>query len=451
MLKIHKKQLPPSIRIQHYLRCMLLRETAVQPFRQQNKQKGTFVKIVLLTLSLVGFASGLDVAAQDVATKPTTTGSFEGRWETTFGNMQLKLNGKFLEGKYPGGDLRGAVTDNTFAFFYKDQSENGQAKFELSPDGKRFTGRYKPSGANQWAKWNGTRAKPRGFQGLWDTSYGKLRLNVVGSEVTGAYNFQGTEATVAGQIKNGRLVFRYTEPDVQGSAWFEVSPDDETVSGKYRPDGGKEWLPWEGERADGELGEKWLVILEANWEGSLEEKQYAFADMLRQYFTMSVAQHVNVRTRSFHDSADLKRFCREVKYLPGPVVLLLSTHGTKDGLTVFNETITPEKLTEGLSHTSNLELIHLSGCSMMAGDFPKKVQSLMGTSACPVSGYKTDVAWDASAIADFTFLSMLLIHQLEPARAVEQAIRLSPYLGDKRVPRAIYRPLGLSIQKAAEQ
>ena len=68
-----------------------------------------------------------------------------------------------------------------------------------------------------------------------------------------------------------------------------------------------------------------------------------------------------------------------------------------------------------------------------------------------MSGYKTDVAWDASAIADFTFLSMLLIHQLEPARAVEQAIRLSPYLGDKRVPRAIYRPLGLSIQKAAEQ
>ena len=421
-------------------------ETSIDGYHSFTMKTRLFALSFLCLLWIVRCPAQDAASAQQVIS--TVDATFEGRWETTYGEMQLQLSGKYMEGNYPGGELRGAVTDNTFAFYYKDESENGQAKFELSPDGNRFTGRYKASGSKEWQKWDGTRAKPRGFHGLWNTSYGKLRLNVSGTEVTGAYNYQGTEATVDGQIKEGRLVIRYHEPDVQGSAWFELSSDDETISGKFRADGQKQWQPWEGERAAAAMGEKWLVILEANWEGSLEEKQYAFADMLKQYFTMSVARHVKVRTRSFHDSADLKRFCRDIKYLPGPVVLLLSTHGTKDGLTVFNETITPEQLTEGLANTSNLELIHLSGCSMMAGDFPEKVQQLMSTSACPVSGYKTDVAWDASAIADFTYLSMLLIHRMEPAKAVDQAIKLSPYIGEKRIPRSVYRPLGLSIRPA---
>ena len=402
------------------------------------------------------FLSVSECLAQDaptavpVANQPPTAvkavASFEGRWQTTFGEMKLERAGKFIVGEYPGGKLKGTVTENRLSFRYKD-SEHGLAKFELSADGSRFTGKYLASGTPQWAKWDGTRAKPRGFQGLWNTSFGKLRLAVSGNDVTGAYNFEGAEATIDGEIKGKRLVFRYREPTVEGSAWFEISADDETITGQYRPDGAKEWRPWEGERVTAPLGEKWLVILEANWEGSLDEPQYAFADMLKQYFTMSIARHVNVRTRTFHDATDLMRFCREVKYLPGPVVLLLSTHGTKDGLTVFNETITPSQLVQGLSRTDNLELIHLSGCSMMAGDFPDRVQKLMLDSACPVSGYKTNVAWDASALGDFTYLSMLLIHRMTPAKAVEQAIKLSPYLGEKRIEKTRYRPLGLSIKE----
>ena len=408
------------------------------------------MQIVWLCCCLSGaFAFAQDAATAPVVKEsaPSSQTSFEGRWITTFGELELKRSGKFFVGTYPGGTLKGAVFGNSLAFRYQDQAERGQAKFELSKDGSAFTGKYRPTGANDWRKWDGRRAQPRGFAGLWDTSYGKLRLTVSGKKVSGAYDFSGADATVEGEIQGNKLTFRYTEPETKGTAWFELDENDETFSGKYRADGDSVWQPWEGQRVAPVMGEKWLVILEANWEGSLGEKQYAFAEMLRQYFTMSIARHVKVRTRSFHDSADLKRFCREIKYLPGPVVLLLSTHGTKDGLTVFNETITPQKLADGLTGASNLDLIHLSGCSMMAGDFPKQVQKLMSPATrCPISGYKTNVAWDASALGDFTFLSMLLIHRMTPVDAVQHAIKLSPYLGDKTAQRMRYRPLGLSIQ-----
>lgn len=384
---------------------------------------------------------------QKDAAEEKSPASFIGRWITTFGEMRLTRSGKFVTGEYPGGTIKGAIFGNSFAFRYEDSAEKGQAKFELSADGASFVGRYLANGTNQWQKWDGRRALPKGYQGLWDTSFGMMRLTVKGNEVTGVYAFGGHESTIAGEIKNKRLVFRYNEPTLKGSAWFELSDDEESISGMYRPDGERDWLPWTGDREVAKIGEKWLVILEANWEQSLGEEQYAFAEMLERYFTMSIARHVNVRTRSFHDLADLKRFCSEVKYLPGPVVLLLSTHGTKNGLTVFDQTITADKLADSLRNTSNLELLHLSGCSMMSGSFPDEIQQRMPEGkAFPISGYKTNVAWDASALGDFTFLSMLLIHRMSPAAAVDQAIKLSPYLGDKRIPNTRFRPLGLSIK-----
>ena len=412
------------------------------------------MKPYVLPLSLLCLLSCWECVAQEAVQQVQqqkeitrkTIGTFEGRWDTTFGEMVLKLDGQKLTGTYSRGTIRGTVSGNSFSFYYNEKTENGSGQFELSNDGTRFTGRYKASNRPQSRKWSGTRAKRRGFQGLWNTSFGKMRLTVSGQQVTGAYNFQGTEAKIQGRVKGERLDFQYVEPDASGKAWFEISKDGESISGKYVEDGQSVESRWEGTRVEESTRQKWLVILEANWERSLEEKEYAFADMLKQYFTMSAARHVNVRKRSFHDSVDLKRFCRELKYLPGSVVLLLSTHGTKDGLTVFDETITPKQLADGLVQTNNLELIHLSGCSMMAGDFPDKVQSFMSDFACPISGYKTDVAWDGSAIADFTYLSMLLIHRMKPAKAVQQAIKLSPYLGDRPIESKVYQPLGLSIK-----
>ena len=82
----------------------------------------------------------------------------------------------------------------------------------------------------------------------------------------------------------------------------------------------------------------------------------------------------------------------------------------------------------------------------MSGGFPAEIHSLLEDQArFPISGYKTVVAWDTSALGDFTFLSMLLLRHLEPPEAVQQAILVAPFLGEERLPNAQFAPLGLSV------
>ena len=295
-----------------------------------------------------------------------------------------------------------------------------------------------------------------GFDGLWKTTFGPMRLTSQGDEVHGCYHYQGTTSSISGQIKNGRFIFRYVEPKdhgstLQGTGWFELTEDGSAIRGKWRADGGQSWDDWRGRRARPQPGQAWLVILEANWETVISEPEYAFGEMLTNYFNMATARHVEVRHRFFHDSTDLRRFCQEIQFLPGPVVLLISTHGTAQGITVNGETIGAETIADGLTSTQNLALLHLSGCAMMKGDFASKVQDALGDRATfPISGYQTNVAWDASAIGDFTFLSLMLIRSATAEQAARQAIAASPFLGTERISGTPFRPLGLTVLPAGK-
>ena len=288
------------------------------------------------------------------------------------------------------------------------------------------------------------------FTGLWETTYGPMRLRTRGEDIRGAYDYAGGIASIAGQLKDDRLIFRYKEKEAQGSGWFKLSDNGKAISGKWRPDGAQKWQDWQGTRSLPNPRRTWLVILEANWEQGLREPEYAFGDMLTSYFTMATARHVQVRHRFFHDAKDLRRFCDEIQFLPEPVVLLISTHGTKNGITVFGETIKADVLAESLVDANNLKLLHLSGCAMMSGSFANDVHEALGERArFPISGYKTNVAWDASAIGDFTFLSLALIRKMPPEKAARQAIAASPYLGTEKIPGATFKPLGLTVVEPA--
>jgi len=281
------------------------------------------------------------------------------------------------------------------------------------------------------------------YEGLWETSYGRMRLTQDGDAVRGQYSYSST-STIAGDIEGRRLTFKYSEGEVGGEGWYELAEDGESFSGRWRADGTEGWSRWRGTRVHPEKGIVWLVILEAHWETSLAEKEYAFGDMLRSYFTMESARHVRVRYRTFHDEKDLRRWSSEVRYLAEPVALLISSHGTPKGVQVGNEVIGAEALADCVRGCHNLEVLHLSGCSMMAGDIPATIQRLIGpTQALPITGYTTSVAWDASALADFVYLSMLLIHRMEPVRAVAQTHILAPFTGEDRIQGARYQALGL--------
>lgn len=286
------------------------------------------------------------------------------------------------------------------------------------------------------------------YSGLWETSYGRMRLTQERSTVNGNYSYT-SNSTISGKVKGNRLTFEYKEGETQGDGWYEIAEDGESFQGRWRVKGNKRWTPWKGKRVHPEKGIIWLVILEAHWESSLAEKEYAFGDMLRSYFSMSSARHVRVRHRTFHDESDLRRWSSEVRYLAEPVALLISSHGTKRGVAVANEVIGAEALADCVRGSDNLMVLHLSGCDMMAGDIPATIQKSIGPAQkLPISGYTTSVAWDASALADFVYLSMLLIHGMEPSKAVAQTHLLAPFTRENRLPGATYQALGLRVLDA---
>src|SRR5262245_40976314 len=86
------------------------------------------------------------------------------------------------------------------------------------------------------------------FAGEWQTSFGPMNLEQQGNRVHGAYYYVGHECTVDGKIEDGKLVFRYREPTVEGEGWFELAGRGKKFAGQFRPDGSPRWEEWQGER-----------------------------------------------------------------------------------------------------------------------------------------------------------------------------------------------------------
>ncbi|MEQ8762650.1 MAG: hypothetical protein RL885_01900 [Planctomycetota bacterium] len=402
--------------------------------------RSTWVAVCLLSLCPWTLAAG-------------DPGNFAGRWQTSLGPLELRQQGSEVSGDYRSGRLRarlhGSVSERRLEFRYVEGGRGGEGYFELSENGEKLTGGWRRSGRERWRPWSGDLETRREieppFAGVWKTTWGPLRLTALDGKLSGPYGSAGSR--LEGEMKDGRLVFEYTEPTTSGEGWFELAEDGRSFDGRWREKGTSRWRSWRGDRVASDPSRVWLVILEAHWEEGLTESEYDFGSMLRAYFTMSEARQVAVRQRFFHDLADFQRFCREAAYLTEPVVLLVSTHGTPEGISVGGETISPEEIADSVSDVPELLLLHLSGCDMMARAAPQKIHERLGDKATfPISGYKTTVAWDASALADFTFLSLLLIRGFHPSAAVEESIRLSPYLGDDVADGTVFQPLGLAIR-----
>lgn len=284
------------------------------------------------------------------------------------------------------------------------------------------------------------------WDGLWKTTYGRMRLVQSGADVRGSYELSAG-SKVEGTVEGDRFTFRYDEETAHGQGWFELAEDGRSFEGKWLEDGTERWRRWTGERIEPERNVRWLIVLEAHWEHGLAEREYAFGDMLRDYFTMSAARHVRVRHRFFHDAVDFQRFAQETRYLAEPVTLLVSTHGSRKGISVGGKTIAANEIADAVRGVPQLDLLHLSGCDMMAGDVPAEIHRRLGGEAhFPITGYRHTVAWDASAISDFVFLSLWLIRGLSIEEAVKQSHLVAPYTKDERVEGSAFAPMGLDLR-----
>lgn len=273
-----------------------------------------------------------------------------------------------------------------------------------------------------------------GFAGIWDTTFGRLRVFQSGTRAHGTYDASG-ESSLRGRARGDRLEFTYREPAARGEGQFALAPDGLSFSGRWRtlPDG--DWNEWAGRRLAAEPGVTWLVVLEAHWQRSLAEPEYAFGNMLREVFVRQPG--IRVRQRYFHDAASLEHWCREVQYLPEPSLVVIASHGTPRGVTVRGKVIDTARVLRALRPAERLSLLHFSSCLVgQDGD------GALGDHAFPVSGYVTRVDWGASVLLELTYLDLILARGHTPAEAAAQLPRLVPYCGDRAPRGSPYPPAG---------
>lgn len=354
---------------------------------------------------------------------------FSGDWFTTFGPMTVSQRQAKVQGVYQMNGqectLSGTITeDGMLRFRYQEPVIAGEGWFVLHRFGK-FSGRWRQDGTTQWLPWEGL----RGFEGIWQSSFGPMRIIHATERVHGFYDGLGS-SSIEGKAQGDRLVFRYREPRVEGDGWFELADKGMRFQGQWRPDGAPSWAPWLGQRIFPVPRLTWLIVLEAYWQHGLGEREYAFGNMLREFFAR--VPHVEVRQRFFANEAGLTRWCRDLLYLPEPIALVLATHGTQEGLSVHGEVIRPEPIVDVLANVDNIQVLHFSSCLLMdagpAGNFARVLHEKL---PFPLSGYTTSVDWAASALIEFTYLDMILARGLSPKDAAEHVTGLIRFAGDK--------------------
>ena len=269
-----------------------------------------------------------------------------------------------------------------------------------------------------------------GWGGVWETSFGRLRLVEEGARVRGLYECGGP-AHLEGTAGTRALDFDYREPAASGSGHFDLADDGAAFTGRWRALGEDKWSEWNGFRLKPENGITWLVVLEAHWQRTLNEPEYAFGNMLREIFAR--APRVRVRQRFFDDEEGLRQSCRELAYLPEPVVLVIASHGVAEGLSVRGNVIDTKRIFESLRDAATLALLHFSSCLVGLGK---------ERAAFPVSGYTTSVDWGASALLEFTYLDLILNRGFEPAKAAATLPVLVRFAGEDAPPESPYPAAG---------
>lgn len=377
--------------------------------------------------------------------------SFAGTWDTTFGRMHLHQEKAAVAGFYVVSGqiatMEGTLEQSRWTFHYREPHAEGEGHFDLAADGREFSGRWRPKANQAWQSWSGRRVAPPErigtFAGVWSTSFGKMRLTTSGDAARGCYAFPAG-STLEGSLAGDTLAFEYREPEARGEGWFQLAADGRSFHGQWRTEGGAHWHDWYGQRVEPVPGRSWLVVIEAHWEHDLAEPEYSFGSMLRAFFARS--PNVQVRHRYANSSRDVVRACEEIAYLTEPVVLVVASHGTGEGVGIGADVVGAEAFVEGLRYVPKLRLLHFSSCAVMGGVLAEQIRA--GREAggrFPISGYTQGVDWAASAVIEFLYFDLILARGMPAARAAEQVRRLMPFAGDTPLEGAALPPAGFRI------
>jgi hypothetical protein len=364
--------------------------------------------------------------------------NFDGRWATSFGAMTLRQDGARVTGTYgrlgTESTIEGEIAGDRLTFRYEEAAERGTGWFRLRRTSS-FAGEYLAEGNARTLPWQGW----RGFDGLWDTSLGRLRLVQEMGRVWGSSELD-SKVRLEGDLEEGeRLAFRLEGPALVGGGYLELDTNGATLDGEWAEDG-QPARELAGRRVLPKLGLTWLVVLEAHRQHALDDNEFAYGRMLHELFAR--LPRAQVRHRFYHDEASLTRWCRQVLYLPEPSVLVVAGHGEARGLAAGGSVIGLPGIVESLRFADGLKLVHFSCASCLGG---QETVRLLKEAPFPVSGYAKNADWSQTVLLDFVYLDMILDKGLAPGQAAEELVRLVRFAGTEEVPASPYRPSGFRL------
>lgn len=281
-----------------------------------------------------------------------------------------------------------------------------------------------------------------GFDGLWDTTYGRLRLvDEGGGRYSGVYAY-GAGGELEGAAEGGTLKLKYRD-QADGEAEFSLADDGAGFSGKWRAAGEKDWTDWTGKRVEPHARRKWLYVVENRWEERLSDREYSYGQMLKTFF--DYAPDVEVRQRFFNERTALLKWLREASFLAEPVIVYVSAHGTPEGVETDSGTVGGEDLGKALSYAPSVKLLHFGSCEIMKGKAAALIQGRIPKARrFPISGFTEAVDWGGSAVADMMYLNLMLFNGLEPEKAAAALPKLLPYTTKKLPP---LDPIGFAFRR----
>ena len=308
--------------------------------------------------------------------------------------------------------------------------ERGTGWFRLRRPGS-FGGEYLAEGNARTLPWQGW----RGFDGLWDTSLGRLRLVQETGRVSGSSELDAGVALEGDLEEGGRLPFRVEGPTLGGGG-LSSSTLSATCSTANGPRMGSRPASIGGQRVMPRPGLTWLVVLEAHWQRALDDSEFAFGHMLHELFAR--LPRAQVRHRFYHDEASLLHWCRQLLYLPEPSVLVITGHGETTGLSVGGKII-------GLSGDRRRPAACRRPASSSTSPPAWWVRTpgrRYGRRRSRYPAIRPGSTGPQSALTEFIYLDMILEKGLTPARAAEQLLRLVRFAGNEDLPGSPYRPAG---------
>jgi hypothetical protein len=366
--------------------------------------------------------------------------SFSGQWATFFGQLTLRQDGNRVAGTYgrngTENSIEGTVEAGRLTFRYEEANERGTGWFRLRRP-SCFSGEYLAERNSRSLPWQGW----RGFDGLWDTSMGRIRLVQEAGRVWGTGETDATVRLEGSLEPGGRLPFRLEGASVKGTGYLELDALGYLLEGEFNGDDQPASVIG-GQRAMPRPGVACLLVLEAYRQRALDDSEFALGRALREL--ASRLPWTVVRHRFYDDEAGLLRWCRQLLYLPEPSVLVVigrEETGGADRAAVGRQAGLAG-LVDSLRFADGLKLLHLSSSASLAG---QEAGRALRETPFPVSGYTGTAAWDECALAEMIYLDMILNKGLTPDKAAEQLPMLVRFAGAENIPGSPYQPAGFTF------